>query len=108
MTLVDLQALFAENDNQTKEKCNFVTKTQKNVTTESLIQQRLQAKSYKVTKVTKKITDFNSDKKYWFEMFEERASIYQFDGNLSKIDSEVKALDEIIIKYLEGESDGES
>lgn len=54
----------------------------------------------KVTKVTvkKTISDFTSED--WLTMFEERASIFEYEAGLKRVEAEIKSFDECILQLL--------
>ena len=56
---------------------------------------KVSSEGYTVTQVTP-----SKSKKYWLDKFNERAAIYQFDANLSKVEAEVKAIDELAIELM--------
>ena len=53
------------------------------------------SEGYTVTQVTP-----SKSKDYWLDKFNERAAIYQYDANLSKVAAEVKAIDELVIEWM--------
>ena len=53
------------------------------------------SEGYTVTQVTP-----SKSKEYWLDKFNERAAIYQYGANLSKVEAEVKAIDELVIELM--------
>ena len=53
------------------------------------------SEGYTVTQVTP-----SKSKEYWLDKFNERSAIYQYDANLSKVEAEVKAIDELLIEWM--------
>ena len=53
------------------------------------------SEGYTVTQVTA-----SKSKEYWLDKFNERAAIYQYEANLSKVEAEVKAIDEQVIEWM--------
>ena len=54
------------------------------------------SEGYTVTQVTP-----SKSKEYWLEKFNKRAAIYKYEVNLSKVEAEVKAIDELAIELIE-------
>lgn len=60
---------------------------------------KVSSEGYTVTQVTP-----SKSKEYWLEKFNERAAIYKYEANLSKVEAEVKAIDELAIELMMGDN----
>lgn len=102
MALLDLDGIFEKAKSYSKNKCfcNFVTDDSKKVTENISLNQCDNIKGYEVTKVTKQ-NQYIGKNVDWFELFEERAAIIEYDGGLSRIYAEVEAINELVYKFCE-------
>ena len=48
-----------------------------------------------VTQVT-----LEKSKKYWLDKFEERAAIYEYEANMSKIETEAQAINDLTLEWM--------
>ena len=77
-----------------------VTLLQNYVTSTLPRKPKLRAKGNAVTLVTLKNNNIGISKNDWFNLFEERAAIFEYEAGLNKCEAEEKAFDECILKLL--------
>lgn len=89
--------ILLPNEQDLQKNVTFVTSNSKMLPLKPL----LRTEGNKVTKVTKKNNNINFSPEDWFELFNERAAIFQFENGDDKTTAEEKAFDECIIKLLD-------